>query len=139
MFSFSFCVCTNRSTVSKIFGPAKYGESLCAVATLQQFAQTVAIIVFPHVYSAVLTMDITIDGIIENNFGPRLVFGLIPACGALLALLAAWSLPPLNHLGEVEVPSAKKGEGKALLEPPTVDGSVQQGPAETHALLRDHD
>eukprot|EP00041_Stephanoeca_diplocostata_P008255 m.120265 g.120265 ORF g.120265 m.120265 type:complete len:180 (+) comp17243_c2_seq36:1880-2419(+) len=130
------CAYRGRSTVSKIFGPSKYGESLCAVATLQQLAQTVAVIVFPHLYSSVLSMDTTVHGIIQDNFGPRLVFGLIPACGALLALLAAFSLPTLNHLGEISLATGTRPAGAPLVEGSVLGGSVQHVAVEQRALLQ---
>eukprot|EP00041_Stephanoeca_diplocostata_P019200 m.408953 g.408953 ORF g.408953 m.408953 type:complete len:519 (-) comp21238_c0_seq30:206-1762(-) len=87
-----------RAAVSKLFGPQKYGESLGAVATLQQLAQTIAAIAFPRMYSSLLHVNANIPEIVTDDFGPRLVFGLIPGGCAALAFIASCTLPTIETI-----------------------------------------
>jgi len=115
-----------RTTIAGIFGPKKHALALGAVATLQQVTATVAPPVFTRIYQDTLHWNVTITGVVEDNFGPRFSFAFLCSALTTLAVFFALLLPNL----EEEQRGREAGVTRAA---PT--RQIQLGSGETAPLL----
>ena len=98
-----------RTTISRVFGEAQFGAALGAVATMQQVTNTVAPAAFSLLYSQTVDLKVTVPHVVDDHFGPRLTFGLLPAVLNLIAFGFAMTLPTIEAVATGGVGAGRPG------------------------------